>query len=130
MKSADLTAGELLLVDRRRRGETQAQAARRLCVTDYEYRRWEDDATPAASRPRVLRGVKAHEECVVRRRRAGMQAGELARVLGLSRWWLTRMERGEIPCAPMLAFWHARTERQARAMVERIRSRGARARKA
>lgn len=106
MQSSDLSAGETLIIDRRRRGESQADAARRHRVSSYRYRRWEDDDDPDA--PRVeLETIEEYEAFHVLRRRAGMLIEDLAAEIGCSRWWVTQMERGQAPCGRLKDYWRA-----------------------
>jgi len=97
MNTSSLSAGERLLIDRRRKGESQRQAAKRLGVSLYRYRRWErSEEQPPKLMP--LGMLKLHEKCFLTRRRADVPAHVVALELGVSDEWLTQMEYGRQPC--------------------------------
>lgn len=105
MKTSDLRAGERLIVDRRRRAESQQAAAERLGVTLYRYRLWEEgQLVPTCRRP-ALGALRPHESCYLLRRRAGLKLRDIADALGTSRWWVTQMESGRAPIDRLLAYW-------------------------
>lgn len=98
-----LTDSERLLIDRRRRGENQGQAARRLRITRFNYGRLERGI---GAIPKVKIGrLKSHETCLLYRRRAGWTQAQVAKELERCRWWINQMERGEAPCDELLWFW-------------------------
>lgn len=98
-----LMAGERLLIDRRRRGETQAQAARRYFVSRARYGMWErGDEHPQP--PRVGR-LASHERCFLYRRRVGETQLEVAEALGTCRWTINQMEHGIVKCDDLLWYW-------------------------
>lgn len=104
VKTSDLTRGERLLISRRRRGESQAQAAKRFSMSLYAYRRIETgDAETRIELP--IGRLEPFEVCFLRRRRTGEALHELASRMGLSRWWLCQMERGEVDAARLVTFW-------------------------
>ena len=98
-----LTRGERVLIDRRRRGETQAQAAARYRVRRHVLSLWErDEKTP----PLIAIGrIECHERCLLYRRRSGFTQERIARDLKLSRWWVNKMERGLAPCDTLIWYW-------------------------
>lgn len=101
-----LTAGELLLVDRRRRGETQRQAARRLGVSHSLYSLWERDLEQAHQPPiPKLDLLNSNERCLLYRRRSKVTQAKVAADLNVCRYWLNRMERGEVPCDALIGYW-------------------------
>ena len=105
MKTRDLTNGERVLLTRRRRTErkSQREAAADYGVTLYCYRRWEDDEEKP---PGVALGkLLPHEACFIRRRRAGITLAQLAATLGVSRWWLCKMEYGKANTDRLVAHW-------------------------
>lgn len=105
---------EALLLRRRRAGHSQDEAAAAAGVTLYRYRRWESGAElDGIPRPRISK-PKPHERCLLARLRAGLTVAEFARVAGVSRWWLIRMEAGQVPVDRLLAAWAARGSRPAR----------------
>lgn len=98
-----LTAGERLLVQRLRLGETQTQAARRHGCKRTKYSLMELDRTGG---PSVKIGaVKPHELCVIYRRRANRTQRRVAWDLGYSRYWVHRMEKGLEKCDDLLWYW-------------------------
>ncbi len=99
-----LSCGERLIIDRRRRKETQEAASKRLGRTSFVYGRWERDFEGGPEILRIKR-LKMYERCLLYRRRAGTSQGEVARDLGRSRWQVNQMERGEVPCDELLSYW-------------------------
>lgn len=95
-----------MLVSRRRKAQSQVDAAARFGVSLYAYRQWETE-TLECPHTIGLGNLKPFEQCFLLRRRAGVTAGWLARKLGLSRWWLCQMERGDVDAARLVAFWSA-----------------------
>lgn len=112
ISSSKLTNGERLLVARRRRDETQNEAAKRMRLTPYTYRRLESDKPVAIDRARCvipkLGRLREHEVLFLMRVRAGVKIGPLAERIGCARWWLARMERGEAQIERLRAWWRGR----------------------
>lgn len=104
-RAADLTRGERLLLARRRDGWTQSQYADYYGVSLRTYRTWENGSenkgVPYVSLSRLTKA----ERCVILRRRAGLGVEALATKIGLSRWWVTQMERGSAPVDKLAAHW-------------------------
>ena len=101
----DCTNGERLLLERRRRRQSQRKAANRHGVTRYCYRQWE--AGIDESGPRVpLQRLRPHEACFLLRRRAEIPLHKLARRMGISRWWLCQMEYGRESASRLVGFWN------------------------
>lgn len=99
-----LTLGERLLLVRRRRDESQHEAADRHAVSYFEYGQWERDQVDGA--PAVnTGGPERFEHCLLYRRRAGCTQAHVARDLKRSRWWINQMERGLAPCDELLWYW-------------------------
>ena len=103
MKASDLENHERLLLSRRRKGESQPAAATRLGVTLYRYRQMEAGNAPCKRLP--VGQLRPHEECFLLRRRAGMEVGQIAELIGCSNWWLIRMEKGRERPDDLVAFW-------------------------
>lgn len=102
----ELSTGERLLILRRRRGQSQKQAAEALGVSLYCYRQWESDEQAETDPPKVRSPKLAlHEQCFLRRVRAGLSLADLAGELGLSRWWVCKMEQGKAPPERLLEHW-------------------------
>jgi DNA-binding XRE family transcriptional regulator len=106
-----LTAAERLLVDRRRRDETQAEAALRYKVSQSRYSRWErglDDPIetlgPGPVLPRVS-PLKPHEKCLLYRRRVGVTQAKVAEDLNRCKMWVRQMERGEVDSTELVQYW-------------------------
>lgn len=103
--ATDLTNGERLVIHRRRQDWTQRQAAESHGVTLYRYRKWEKDEDGP---PKIGVGrLEPFEVCFLLRRREEIPAAELARALGISRWWLTQMETGRAPAESLVEYWAA-----------------------
>lgn len=100
-----LEAHEKLFIHRRRRGETQKDAAYRLGVPKKRYIRWENGTLHCPRVPRISR-LRPHERCLIRRRRANMTQEELAQLLGLSTLWVAKMEANKAPNKQLRAFWN------------------------
>lgn len=103
MKVRDLTPSERILLHRRRRAESQHDAAADYGVTLYRYRQWEsgEEKPPSIALGKVL----PHEVCFLRRRRAGISLKDLADRLGVCRWWLCKMEYGNANADRLVAYW-------------------------
>lgn len=100
----DLTQSERLIVYRRREGLTQKQMAKKLGMSLRAYRACEVSSQPCDFDPE-MEFVKTHEMCYLLRirKRWSLEAG--AKRVGVSRWWLRRMERGDAPVARLKSFW-------------------------
>ncbi len=98
-----LSRGERLLIDRRRRGETQGQAAERHNTTHFMYGKCERDVVdgPAIK----IAALRVFECCLLYRRRAGFTQAQVAGELNRCRWWVNQMERGEMPCDELVWYW-------------------------
>jgi hypothetical protein len=46
-----------------------------------------------------------HERCLLQRRRTGYTQLEIAKDIGVCRWWLNQMEHGKIDCTPLSSYW-------------------------
>lgn len=55
-----------------------------------------------------LGSLTPQEQCIIRRRRAGLLQQEVASALGCSRFWVMRMETGEAPVDRLVEFWASR----------------------
>lgn len=103
----ELTPDEVLLVDRRRRGETQERAAERYGLTRFQYGQVElgRRALPEDREPPRVTGLAAHEACMLYRRRSGKTIGEIAGELGKSKYWVNSMELGKVKCDLLVWYW-------------------------
>lgn len=105
VKASQLTRGSKLWLERRRRKENQTQAAKRHKVKVLEYRAWEQDKLKG---PVVKVGkLLPYEQCALRRREEEFTIAELADEVGCCRYWVHRMERGEVDPQPLLDYWAA-----------------------
>lgn len=103
LTTPQLTPSERLLVYRRRCGHTQTQAAQERGFTEWHYRMME-----AGNRtcPSVYIGkMKLYESAVILRRRLKIKRTTLAKMIGISCWWLTQMERGQVNPKRLIEFW-------------------------
>lgn len=99
------TRGESLLLHRRRKGMSQADAAREYGVSPDRYRDWEKDRRLRDQPRRHLGQLKPHEVCLLLRRRAGKTQREVAADLGCTRLWLVQMENGSAPVDRLREYW-------------------------
>lgn len=119
LNANELTIGEKLLLLRRRKGLTAANAAKRSKATLYRYLRWERDIEKG---PHVSVGkVAFHEKAFLLRRRGGYSVAAFAKRLGVSPWWLSQMEDGKAPDMRLRDHW----ENAGRAGARKRRSRAA-----
>lgn len=101
-----LTKGELLFLERRKRNETQAQAAARYGTSLYIYGYWERDK-PIRPYPKVKYRCREKEEIfIVIRRRAGMTQKQLAKKLKCSENWLRMMEKSQVDNKKLREYWN------------------------
>lgn len=99
-----LTDGECLLIARRRRGESQAEAARRHGVSYQIYSAWELGLeTPP---PAEVGELKTHERSYILRRREGRRQRDVARDMGVCPYTLRKMERGLVDAGPLMDYWN------------------------
>lgn len=119
MRTDVLTYGERLLLQRRRRGQSQRQAASAYGVTRYRYRAWELDDNGKETGPLPPRAplgrMHPHEACFILRRRKGLSVERLARRLRVTPEWLTQMEHGAAPVDRLARFWSSRGRSRAAA---------------
>lgn len=102
----NLTNSETLLIDRRRRGENQTQAAARFYVSQTLYSLWERGKHKHIPRVRKLNGeLTACEVCFLKRRREKLTQRELAFRMDYSEEWVKRMERGEVDGTALFKYW-------------------------
>lgn len=109
MKTSELTFGEKLKLDRRRRGESQKDAAARWGMTLYAYRLAEtgpEIASHKVIKPGIRR-VHPYESCYLLRVRAGISVQKMAKRLDVSEWWLIQMEHGREDSTKLVEHWAA-----------------------
>lgn len=100
-----LTKPEILLLDRRRRGENQHEAAARLGIPFRTYVGWERKGGDISVAMPKLGDLTDHECCLLYRRRTGFTRERVAQELGVSKQWVTMMEHGQAPCGRLLEYW-------------------------
>lgn len=98
------TRGESLFIQRRRKDQTQVEAAADYNVSADTYREWEADRGENVPRA-VLGQLKPHEMCVLMRRRAKLTQKQLAGKVGCTRLWVIQMENGEASPDRLVAYW-------------------------
>lgn len=98
-----LSGGERLIIERRRRKETQATAAERYGTTPFNYGRWERDKASGPQPPSFQ--LTGAEQCLLYRRRLGWSQATVASAMGLSRTWINQMELGLVSCKDLLEYW-------------------------
>lgn len=95
-----LTVGERYRIERARLKEDQHAAAARLGVPRSRYQLMEKDSTPGEKM-----GLEPHEWCRVMRWRCKKSQREVAADLGVTRYWVNRMEIGEHNCDTLIWYW-------------------------
>lgn len=104
-----LTAGETLLIARRRSGESQEKWADRHGVTRNFYGRVERDEETCASMPiPELDELTSAEKCLILRRRSGLTQEECAEKIGVTRFWFNQMEIGKVETPVLVEFWESK----------------------
>lgn len=117
LKFGELSPGELLWLSRKRTGENHEAAAARLGMHPETYLRLEwDKATlnppDLSNMPELV--PTAAECCVIARRRWNrnlpryqepVTQTSLATILGVTRIWICRMERGRADCTRLQEYW-------------------------
>lgn len=94
LKPDDLTRGERLLLDRRRRGVSQSDALDG--VAKNVYRLWEtDEVLDHAPLVEILE-IHPHEQLLLIRRRRNMTQTQMAEQLGISLTWQKTLEAGGV----------------------------------
>lgn len=106
-KGVSATRGERLFIARRRKGESQIDAAASRGVSVDIYADWEMDRRTHDQPHQQIGELKPHEVFTLRRRRAGMTQEELAERLDCTRLWVVQMERGTVNCDRLREFWDA-----------------------
>jgi len=109
MKAKRLDPWERILIQRRRDGVSQREAADACGAKSlYQFRLWESgtEAPPAEVLQNAdPRDLKIHERCYLERVRRGISLKALADELGVSRWWLCQMERGRVSSRQLEHRW-------------------------
>lgn len=80
----------------------------RLRLTRDSYQQMERGETEVPAHLRMRGMLHPHEWCIVRRCRSGLRRYQVAKRIGRSEQWVTRMENGEVSCDRLLQFWEER----------------------
>lgn len=99
-----LTAGEKVLLDRRRRGINQEDMAQALGIPRRKLMAIERGRVEPSTTP-ILEELEPYEACLILRRRAGMTLTDMSEKIRMSRWWICRMERGTVNYQPLVKYW-------------------------
>lgn len=86
-------------------GLTQRKAAEKYGVSLHTYRMWETDQEKGPKPLKPLKQLKDHERCFIARRRAGETIETTAATLGVCRYWVYCMEKGDAPVDRLLTHW-------------------------
>jgi transcriptional regulator with XRE-family HTH domain len=97
---------EKIILHRRRRGELQGEAAKRLKVSKARYQRWELglEDVPAKAVP-ALGPLKKHEKCFLERKRRGLTIEQVSLKIGFCKMWVNKMELGTLNCDRLAEFY-------------------------
>lgn len=98
------TNAERILIDRRRRNETQVDAAERYGIPLSVYLAIERKKRLCFITVDPMK-LKPREVCLLTRRRFRLSQAEVAKDLGCCRRWVVMMERGEAPCKELEEYW-------------------------
>jgi len=98
-----LTHGEKLFLDRHRRMESQAAAASRHRVSLYRYQR--EERGYEGGLVVEVGDILPFERCIILRRREGLTSTEASKRIGVSMWWLRKMETGAANPKRLIEFW-------------------------
>jgi hypothetical protein len=102
-----LSRGERMLIARRRR-----QFAKFLGVGRFLYQQYELDQSVG---PEVAVGrLSDVEVCLILRRRHGLSEFDVGKEMGLSRSYVSMMERGAVGSARLVEYWTERVTRNQR----------------
>jgi len=106
LRTRDLTRGEKLYVKRNRLGITQLEMSVSMGVVPAQYRAMEQDVEGSEA-PYITLGasLEPRESYTIMRRRAGYSRAELAEEIGVSAFWLRKMEKGLAPIKRLADYW-------------------------
>lgn len=106
LQPEELTRGERLLINRRRKGQTWYQAAEARNIPGKRYRLQEADKVPNAPFVPANHLTKL-EKCFLQRRRWKITQKALGEDLNLSRAWVNQMENGSADPARLIYYWQS-----------------------
>ena len=105
LTTPQLAPSERLITYRRRTGLTQTQASQEWGFTEWHYRMLEAGNRQSFCQRVWIGKLKPHESAFLMRRRYGYKRTDLAKMIGVSCWWLTQMERGRVNPKRLIEFW-------------------------
>ncbi|QDP61575.1 MAG: hypothetical protein Tp138OMZ00d2C19078261_36 [Prokaryotic dsDNA virus sp.] len=102
-----LSNSEKLLIARRRSNFTQEAMAAIYGVSRNVYGEMERGQREVKDyREGNVEPLKDHEKLLIARRRAELKQEDIAEEIGVTRYWLNRMELGHVPlCKEFVMFW-------------------------
>lgn len=104
-----LSPGETLLLWRRRMGWNQLEAATHFKVSIFTLKLAEyDKARNFKYRKNIKIALRDYEKCLIHRKRSGLTQEEVAKQVGVGRYWLRLQEKGDVPCKKLLEFWEGK----------------------
>jgi hypothetical protein len=103
----EATSAETLLLFRRRRGWSQARAAKHYKLPYFTYKMAEYGKLTSFEYPKINLGkLGENEECYLFRKRSGKTQETIASAIGCSKYWIYLQEIGKVPCTRLLEFWN------------------------
>lgn len=99
---------ERLLIQRKRKKQTQAEMADELKVSRLVYgkmERGEIEVDVNIIAPRNINKLHPYEACMIWRRRIGLTQEDIANSINRCRYWVRLMESGEAPCQELIEYW-------------------------
>lgn len=108
----NLTTGEHLYLWRRRKELSQNAAGQKLHLPRNHFASIERDELewPRArkSLPTLVLPLSDQELCVVHRKRSGMTQRQVAKEIGISRYWVNCLEQGHGDITELARYWGVR----------------------
>lgn len=92
--TSSLSVGERLFLRRRRLGWSQREAARHMKVSRTKYGRYERDQEECPVGADPIEYLTDNEQATILRRREGLTQKDVADEIGMSRYWVSKMETG------------------------------------
>lgn len=90
---------------------SQRAHAEKFGISLWQYRRVERDEAVLGKPAPDVHPLEEHERLLLRRVRLRMTRRSLARALGVSVYWVYRMEHGEVPLDRLREYWLAAARR-------------------
>lgn len=100
-----LTIGERLVILRRRLNLTQEDMAVKHNLSRNKYGACERDLANLIKDIPIIDSLADHEKCFLTRRRLGLKQQDVAKKMGITRYWFDQMELGKAPCVPLMEYW-------------------------